>query len=223
MSWMAVGVAGASLVSGIIGGNKADKRAESDAAREHELRTAELQLAQENDRRAGEQYQHYRTTYMPRERELVYDAFENPISEDAEQARSLADVRGSFDTARRSDLQRERSMGINPASGASRSLSDARSLEESRIEGATAARTRAGVRDANFSRQAAVLGMGSPNAAATFSGLSGSMLSSAANAAGYRADRSNALAYDAGASTGSALADLGGSLADWRRSKKDAA
>lgn len=215
--WINLAIAVIGAVASSRAASAAGDRAERDSGRSEAIEAGHLQIAQNQDRRGGELFQHYRTKYMPRESELVYDTFENELSADAEEARATADVRESFATGRRSDLQRERSMGLNPNSGASSSLAAARSLEESKIEGGMRARARSNVDDVNFGRKMAVLSMGSPTAATAYSGQALAGSGQAASLAAARSRDSNDLAYSAGAGAGAAMgefADAG--LEAWR-------
>jgi hypothetical protein len=209
MTWVAAGVGIGSTVLGFLGSKKADKQADRDRARSVELESRQLQLAQNQDRRAGQLFEHYTRNFQPREQQFVEEAFK-PITADAEEAAAVADVRGSLATARRSDEQRQRATGVNPASGAAASMGAARSLEEARIEGAARTRARGAVRDLNFNRQGAALGLANPGAAAPFASGAQAGLGQVSSLAASRSRLSDDYAYEAGGNFGAAAGELAG-------------
>jgi hypothetical protein len=207
MSWVAVGTAAASLISGISAKKKAKKKADRDRAYSREIEGKQLQIALNQDKRSGQLFEHYTRNFQPREAAFVKEAF-TPITADAEEAAAVADVRGSLATARRSDEARERATGVNPASGAAASMGAARSLEEAKIEGGARTRARGAVRDYNFGRQRTALALANPGAAVPFSSLAQSGVGGVGSLAAGRSRLSDELEYEAGAAAGEGFGSL---------------
>lgn len=224
--WIDLAVAGVSSVLGARSARKARKAAQELERRSLELQEQQLGLAKRDAARADELHTHYRSVYMPRERQLVSDVFDNPITPEAEEAAAAADVRSAFNTARLADEQRMRSMGVNPASGAYRSLSLARGLEEAKAEGAARTRARGAVRDLNFARQTQVLGLGSPTASVPYANLASAGVGRVSSLADARANTALSYADTAAQDFGAALGDTLRTGLEWwneRRQKRQPA
>lgn len=207
MSWVAVGVAGVNLISGFSAKKKAEKQAASDRVEAQRLQDEQLSLAKKQDARADTLFNQYQSVYAPRERQFVQEAF-TPITADEEEAKAVADVRGSLANSRRASEQRLRSVGVNPASGAAAGFDTARSLEEARIEGAARTRARGSVRDLNFERQRTALALGNPGAATPYASMAQTGVGNVASLANRRAEGSESLAYQGGVAAGSATGEF---------------
>jgi hypothetical protein len=207
MAWAMVAGAAISVVGGIAAKKKAKKEAAGDRAYQRQVEGTQLRLANNQDRRAGQLFEHYQRNFQPREAAFVKDAF-TPITADAEEAAAVTDVRGSLATARRSDEARQRATGVNPASGAAASLGAARTLEEAKIEGMARGRARGAVRDLNFDRQRTALSLANPGAALPFATSAQSGVGQVSSLANSRARLSDELEYEAGALAGEGIGGL---------------
>lgn len=212
--WLGLAIAGINALSGAISSNRADSAAERDRRRELELEERGLELAGAQDRRARELHEHYTGTYMPRERELVAEAFDRKISPAAAERRATTDVRGAFGNLREMRERRLGRLGVSPRSDTGLGLD----IEEARIEAGARTRAREDTRGLNFSRQATVLGYGSPTAASPYASGAQAGVANVANLAGMRSRDSSGYAYEAGANLGAATGEfLDAGLEAWRR------
>jgi len=207
MSFVAVAAAGVALVGSVSAQNKAEKQANRDRAAAGEVTDQQLALANKQEGRAQTLFDQYQSVYQPRERQFVNDAFK-PITSDEEEAKAVADVRGSLANSRRASEQTLRATGVNPASGAAAGFDTARSLEEARIEGAARTRARGSVRDLNFNRQKSALALANPTAALGYSSAAQSGVGQVSSLATRRAEGSEDLAFQAGQATGAATGQL---------------
>lgn len=207
MSWVAVGVAGVNMISGFSAKKKAEKQADADRRHSQAIEGQQLQLAQNQDKRSTQLFEHYTRNFQPREAQFVKEAF-TPITADAEEAAAVADVRGSLASARRADEQRQRSTGVNPNSGSALSLDASRSLQEAKIEGGARTRARGAVRDYNFDRQRTGLALANPGAAAPFASMAQNGTANVSSLAASRSRLSDNLAYEGGAAAGAGVGEL---------------
>jgi hypothetical protein len=221
MAWVATGVAIGGALLGRKDTKDADQQASSDRARELELHNRQLDLAERQDERAGKLFKHYEDVFVPREAELVGDTFSSELSPARAEARATADVRSSLATARGSSERGLRRLGVDPGSGTSLALNEQRGLEEARIEAGARTGARESVRDRNFSRQATVLGFGSPTAASPYAGAAQAGVSGVSELAAMRSRDSAASAYEAAGNYGASLGDLvDAGLGAWRNRRR---
>lgn len=217
-------------VGGAILGHKASKKASGqaseDRARELALEERRVELAETQDERSGQLFDQYQEQYAPREEQLLDEVFDRPISPADAEARATTDVRSSLETARQMGDRNLRRSGVNPNSGTYVGLERLRNLTGAKIEAGARTRAREGVRDQNFGRQTAIVGLGRnlPVSAAGFASQAQQGVGGAAQMAGLRSAGSQAQAYDAGAGYGQALGDvagtLGGIVGDWWKNRK---
>jgi hypothetical protein len=220
--WINFVIAAAGALLNKKSSDKAGKAAQGDRARELDLEERGLEIAERQDERAGELFGHYRDVFLPRERQLVGEAFDRPISPAAAERRALTDTRSAFANAREMEDRNRRRLGVNPSSGASLALDQTRSLEEARIEGAARTHAREGTRGLNFSRQATALGYGSPTAATPYAAGAQAGVADAAGLAGARSRRSEGFAYEAAGNYGAAMGDLiDTGLSSWRKKREE--
>ncbi len=231
--WLNFVIQAATAIGGAVlakrGQDKAVDQANADREAELRLEQQRLDLANRQDERSQMLFDQYQQTWAPRERELLEEAFNEPLTPDNEEAKATADVRSALESARGMSERNLRRHGVNPASGAFAGLDRMRNLEGAKIESGARTRARQGVEDRNFARKSSVVGLGRglPTAASSFAGQAGAGYAGAAGLAAGRADASNRLAQHAGANYGAALGDAVGTLADtvsdWWKNRKPAA
>lgn len=181
---MAIGTAAAILGSAVIGGVVSSKAAKKASAAQQGASDAAAQQAAI----AQEQWDNYKQTYQPLERELVADAreFDSPERYREAAGQAAADVNSQFGLAR-DRLMRQ--PGFDPSSAAAQSGMVGLELSQA-ASGATAQNAaRRNVRDTAWARKvdAMSLGKGLPAQAS-------SMLSSSANTMGNIASNQYSLA-----------------------------
>lgn len=205
--WINLAIMGISALANASAKKKAEKAANAERAASAEVEAKQLQLAQNQDKRATNLFEHYQRNFQPREAAFVKEAFK-PITADAEEAAAVADVRGSLASMRRTADANQRATGVNPASGAAQSLNAARDLEAAKIEAGARTRARNSVRDLNYNRQAGALALSNPNAAMPFAASAQSGIGQVASLAGARSRLADDYAYEAGSAFGESLGGL---------------
>lgn len=175
----------------------------------------QTRIAEAQEGRARELYNDYRTTYEPRQRQLVQDAFEGDLtSPEAAAARATADVRKATANAQEIRDRGARRLGVDPSSGAYAATARDIDVGNAALEASERGFARRETRDSNFGRQTQVLGMGQ-GLPATAGGLSGSaagILGNVNASVTRRLERSQDLEAAAGQAFGGALAQGVGSL-----------
>lgn len=211
MAW----IAGIGLALGAMGSMSANKGAKKASAAELQMRDRELRIGEAQEGRAVQLWNEYQTTYLPRERQLVSEAFSEQNSPEAAAARATADVRRASGTARATSLRNARRLGINPTSGSYAALDNARQIGEVGLEAAARDNARRATRAENFTRQHSALSLGRnlPATAGNLSNSAGSMYAGLSAAASRDTDRWNDLA----AASGQQMGYYAGQLADWYR------
>lgn len=219
--WLSLAIGAVSSLLSRKDKKKADQQASADRSRELALEERGLALSEKQDARAETLFAHYRDTYLPREKELVSEAFDREVSPQAAERRSLGDVRQAFQNQREITGRSRRRFGVDPGSGAALSLDAGLSLEEARTEAGSRTQAREGVRDLNFSRQATVLGYGNPSAATSYASGASAGVNAAAGLAGVRARDSSGAAYEAAANYGASVGELVDTgLEAWRNRRR---
>jgi hypothetical protein len=205
--------------------DKAGKQSKEAQDRLAAVEEGRLALAQQQEERASTLFDRYMEQYAPREEALLSEAFDRQISPAQAEARATTDVRSSLETARQMGDRNLRRYGVNPNSGTYVGLDRMRELGGAKIEAGARTRAREGVRDKNFARQAAVVGLGRnlPVSAAGFAAQAGAGYAGSASLAAARAGRAEDLAYTAGSNYGQALGDAVGTIAggieDWWKNR----
>lgn len=217
MAW----IAAIGLVLGAAGSASASKDAKAARREQEALTDRSLRIAESEEARANQLWREYQTTYLPRERQMVEEAFSEEASPEAAAARATADVRRVSANSQQSQLRNARRLGINPNSGGYTALETSRTLGEVGMEAVARDNARRRTRDENFSRQHSTLSLGR-GLPATVSGMSsnaGSMYGSLATLAGHRLDDANQLQAAAGQQMGYSV----GMLGDWYRRRQQPA
>lgn len=202
--------------------DKAGNRADAADSRATSIEQQQLDLANKQDARSEELFKNYKENFMPKEKQLVDEAFGNTLSPARAEARSTADVRDAFASARDIEGRNQRRMGVNPSSGTALALDRGSMIDEARVEAGQRTAAREGVRDRNYARQvdALSIGRGLPATASSMLSSAQAGVGQAAQIAGNNAVRADSLAYSAGSDYGEALGNFGESLSGYFKARK---
>ncbi len=187
---MAVGAAIGGVALGAVSSYNSNKNAGKAIDQQGSSIAAQNAIAQQQMNMAQEQYEYYKSTYLPLEQEIVNDAGINETEQHEMVAAAGLTASNSFDSAiqqRDRNLQR---MGINPNSGAyaSNTRKNAISKAVAKANSQNQARASAKLQDSAERTAMVGLGKGMPSAVG---GLMNSASSNYANQANAYANQAN--------------------------------
>lgn len=208
----------ASAIAAKRSADKAAKQGKKALASQEKAEDRQATIAEAQDRRAEQLYQDYRTTFEPRQRQLVADAFDNNLtSADAAANRAVADVRKATGNAMMVRDRNARRLGVDPSSGAYAATDRDIDIANAGLEASERGFARREARDSNFSRQSSVLGMGQnlPATAGNLSASAGGIFGNINASAQRRVERADQLGAAAGQAFGQAVTGAAGLVAGW--------
>lgn len=195
--------------------DQANSTAKSAGNRQLDIENRQLDLAENQDARAGQLYNDYRTTYEPRQRQLVGEVFDsNLTSPETAAARATTDVRKAVANSQQINERGLRRLGVDPSSGSFAATRRDVEVANAGLEASERGFARRETRDSNFGRQLGVLqlGQGLPSTAGGLTSSAGGILGNVNASASRRLERAQDLSAASGAAFGTAVGQAGTAL-----------
>jgi hypothetical protein len=143
---------------------------------ENEIAQQQIRIADANELRAGEQWDHHRSTFLPIEKQVAADAMGYDSAEAQERAAAQAgiDVTRQYDIAEQAQQRAMQRMGVNPNSGRYVATSDRMALDKAVAGAGAQTMARQNLVDKGIALRAgaANFGRNMPNTAAQAYGVS---------------------------------------------------